>query len=639
MVQMTMLFAQSKKQIQKSEKYRTYEIATDTLTKLKTILSFSKVDYLPNKDLVDDFMDNVVANLHEGTDEYLYYNFVKGHLYRLQENYVNSVQYLSKVVEDSSKLSSVELIKVYAQLFKGYQASSNYGASLYYFNKLKGVRDTLDPKSVAYSDLVNYNINEENVFYRLGMYSEAISILRPKYFNEYVKENRDEYLLLGAANNLGLYYLQVEKMDSAAIFFRRSLSHLNKLDETDKRASVHLMALIKGNLGEAYYHLGNIDVAIRFLEEDVDYNSDYEPINVAWSSLLLVKCYLQKENFTKALSYLELYKTLDFDHAGYAKLDKEYYILLSEYYSARNNYKSSYEYLRKANRISDSLDEVKSSNSFIESKIAFIVSLKEDEIKNKEQELAALKLADVSENDIYEDLKNKYRNAFIGLVILAILVFISCIVVAKTNKHNKLLVKQNKEVDQHLLINTNKVEKLQEYYIDINRCVAIYINLLSEVFFDENKSVYKASAYKTRMSFLFTIQRILSVRGVDSVSINEVFGKVISAVWLEAKKPQVFITNIALSEYEFIAISMLIFELHKKYLGIPSNLEESSVQISIVNLDDSRKLTYVDKTISDDISFSEEEMYRNEMIKGLTKLMKGYHKITLKEGLNFELIF
>ncbi len=117
---------------------------------------------------------------------------------------------------------------------------------------------------------------------------------------QYAKKYQDLHCLGSANNNLGLFYEQINKPDSALLAYQKGLSYLNVL--SGRKESYFLQGLINGNMAKIYAKKGLRSLAKKHFEINLEHSKKAEDFASYYWSLLLYTQHLLKWN---ELSYGE----------------------------------------------------------------------------------------------------------------------------------------------------------------------------------------------------------------------------------------------------------------------------------------------------------------------------------------------
>lgn len=281
----------------------------------------------------------------------IHYNLLKSQIQFDLGNYDKSIE-LSKVIylqknklEFASKSILLELM------------DKAYGG-LELFDKQIEIRK--EKKRIG----INTNIAFYDIYSNLGLHKEAME----DYF-ENEKKKVDEQNYFGQAvfwNNVGTY-LRLDKSyptafsnyNKASAFIKLFQSDIliekSELEELDGKI---LAAIIEGNIGKSHLKLKNPERAIPFLERSIDsltiYNAGKYSTELIENKLEIAECYLKLNDLEKTTDYLigaQRPRKIE----NVIKRNR----LTASFYTATNNLKAAGEFLKKNERIYDSISESK----------------------------------------------------------------------------------------------------------------------------------------------------------------------------------------------------------------------------------------------------------------------------------------
>ncbi|MDX1629592.1 MAG: tetratricopeptide repeat protein, partial [Fulvivirga sp.] len=196
-------------------------------------------------------------------------------------------------------------------------------------------------------------------------YNKGIALLR---------QTSDSLSLAKALLNTGDEYLNLEKYDSALIYFRESSEIF------EKKNFLLVKAYNLGNIGIAYASTGqneraeiNINEAINILED----LEDYYPISVYLT--YMANIYEQKDEKEQALNYAQ--RSLELSEKYNLKEQvRDASLTLSDLYKNFDQYDSAYVYYRKFIAYRDSLINIEQVKELANISTDFKVSLKQAEV-------------------------------------------------------------------------------------------------------------------------------------------------------------------------------------------------------------------------------------------------------------------
>ncbi len=357
------------------------------LTSIITIYEVTAQDsILTTEDFFQEFQ-----NLKESQEQFNYF-FDTPNRYNLNSAYdwldtVNLYLNDAQKINDSTAINNYKIVssQIYFDL-------GDYDKSLAITKELYGNKKNLDEKLKA----IVLNLMDNN-YSKLELYAEQIEIRKEKkelgitekvafydiysnlglhrkamddYFLEEKKNvsENDFYSQAVFYNNVG-NYLRLDKSTPTALstykkakgFIDVFLNDVTKIkSEKEVIDGNHLKGIIEGNIGKCFSQLKQYEEAIPYLENSISiikkYNKGKFSSNVVENTLEIASCYLQLDDFEKTTDFLS--DSIDpRKTANIIKKNK----LLAAYYDKTGDFENSIVYLKRNNRINDSIDINKSA--------------------------------------------------------------------------------------------------------------------------------------------------------------------------------------------------------------------------------------------------------------------------------------
>ena len=137
-----------------------------------------------------------------------------------------------------------------------------------------------------------------DIYYSVENYEEAIK--NYNYGYNYAVKHDFLWEQRYTANNLGVAYRELEKLDSSLYYYRIAKQIATQMQDTIA------LALAAGNIGEILYKKKNYGQAIYLLEEDVQLSSQYKNWGSAANALVLLgRIYREREDIAQSSFYLD----------------------------------------------------------------------------------------------------------------------------------------------------------------------------------------------------------------------------------------------------------------------------------------------------------------------------------------------
>jgi two-component sensor histidine kinase len=327
-------------------------------------------------------------------------------------------------------------------------------------------------RELGYED----NVSFYDIYANLGQYRKAMR----DYMTEEKKEIKDDdYYGLAIYNNTIGNYLRLDNSTPTALsYFKKSEGLINVFlsDVTNQRTEKEiadgriLNGLIIGNIGKCHVQLNEYEKAIPFLEESIDiikqfnkgkFSSEYNE-----NKLALADCYLQLGNYEKATDILS-------DDLNLLRLDNilKRNVIYADYYYKTGDFKNSTVYLKKNNKIRDSIDNLAS-----DIKNQQLTSIVEQDLENSkkmmEQQKAQLEESrkDIAARD------DKISLVFVSL-IFTLIGFAGLVYAYLKSIKNQRLIAEQKFIIENALVEKDSL--LKEIHHRVKNNLQMVSSLLS----------------------------------------------------------------------------------------------------------------------------------------------------------------
>ena len=157
---------------------------------------------------------------------------------------------------------------------------------------------------------IYFLVSSDLSYNKLGDYKNAIRIAKSKF--EKFKElyPKDYYFLFNRANNIGVYYNNYNKPDSALVYFNKAMSYLDYEGFNGSKSTDKYRSFVQGNVAQSYMLMEHYKEAIPLLEDDVEKCLDYFPYNALISSVLLAESHVRLNNVAKAERVLSRFDSI-----------------------------------------------------------------------------------------------------------------------------------------------------------------------------------------------------------------------------------------------------------------------------------------------------------------------------------------
>ncbi len=284
---------------------------------------------------------------------------------------------------------------------------------------------------------------------------------------------------LGLAN-IGYIRLLQNQPNEAIDFFQRALIYLYK------NKDINTIARIQKRLGEAYFLIGQYDLAINSYNLASDYFIELEDtFFVARTSFLYAQLFLETNKFDLAKKHLDdclKYQELINDASGLLRTNE----LRSKWFLANRNYRDAFLSLRESNKIKDSIKTQEAKDRIDELDFLYkteqkekLISEQQNEIEraNKEKLFQANKL----ENEQLRNRQLIYVSIILFIIVAFVIVFYNLKMKQTQLKRNQREVELRHAVlrgqmNPHFIFNAMSVIQGYIFENDVNASSKFLVN-------------------------------------------------------------------------------------------------------------------------------------------------------------------
>lgn len=359
--------------------------------------------------------------------------------------------------EDRKKQYPKQYFKSLLTKGDAYIFNKQYNSALkYYYNAKKVFKTGNCEDGYLSTKMAGIYYNQRNFKLAAKYWAESARLLSG--CNEVMSFQKLFYSQQGALNNSGISYEKAGQLDSALYYYMQDVKLINDIERQDKDKTVDVNGariVVYDNLGGLYLKKGNLKLAEDYLNKCIAIPStEVDGIKIP-PNIKLVKLYLAKGNYPKALAALNESRRILNKFPG-SNLDLEiiWNKLYSQYLFKQGQPARAYEYQSLYINMRDSLEDT-SSNLY-----------KLD--VNRELNI-------IFQQQVLDDLehKNRVKKLYIaGILIVAIMAFVIILLInrnLKKSKKNNLATTQHNEKLQQTLA---ELERVNQNYIRIMRVMA-----------------------------------------------------------------------------------------------------------------------------------------------------------------------
>lgn len=371
---------------------------------------FHRVIYVPNNEVKNienwiDYYQKEKSKYTNDDNETIYINFILVYLFRANYDLDKAIDlglstyYLDLNLPEKNKLSC-ELLRMVEWCYHKKD------------NNLELLRINKEKLKVCDKRVVDYY----SAYYNMGLFDLALKSYK-EHIN-YQKSSYKNYSLYDQAfhsNDIGVYYMYDNKIDSAFYFYKKSILLFKQQDSNDvkyKKADTEFMlSIVRGNIGTCLLKAKKYEKAIPLILDEINGSNIYfKGMNWLGSEKpysRIATCYIKTNQFKKATVFIN--KTKNFKEL--------YYKLKSEYYNQIKNKDSTLYFKNKYIATSDSIFKQKLMQKDIESLNALGFN---ERIKQQEKQINILE-----EQDTSKSLKIKiyFITSFIVILLFLLLLY------------------------------------------------------------------------------------------------------------------------------------------------------------------------------------------------------------------------
>lgn len=414
---------------------------------------------------------------------------VLSHHLKAQEQIIDSLENQLAFVDNISRINyMIELSELYFEI--SLEKSADYADSALLesrkINNKKGEADALNKMGNIHWITSNFNAAMEHYLEALDIREEIgdsagiagcynnLGIIASE-FNDYdiaIEYTQKAYAINNKINNisdiatnynnLGAYYHEMKKYSKALNYY---FMNLNLLEELDDKAS---LSFTLNNIGEIYNENKKYSEALPYyyralkIQEKINLST-----GIAVSKLNLGDVYLKKGDLENANNFL--YECLNISKKiGYRDVQSNCYELLAKYYKEKENFSEAFKYSQLFSEIEDSIFSEQSSRRFAEMQVSF-----ESELKDKEIEL-------LKKN---EELRNlhliKQKNRIIYLAISLLLITFLVLLVIRSYFLRKKNLQSVKKKNVELFYSSKKLRKSEIQLKDTNESMDRFFSIIA----------------------------------------------------------------------------------------------------------------------------------------------------------------
>ncbi len=612
-----------------SDKIKLYETISDSLRRANS--AFLKKEFEKVSELKTTYYEEILIAV------------ILAEINRNEGKYIESANILRTLLSEGN-VAMKDSVHILDHLNKTYYSLGLYSEV---FETNSKISDLIDKG--AYYPPWAYNINSK--FYaKLNQYDKAANALKLEINKLRENKIKDSLIIPSGYNDLGYYYLQANKIDTALFYFKKSLVVASKFLSNAPKSKDRIIGLVHGNIGEVFIAKNEYEKAIPLLKDEIKYSLKH---NQNKDNLIKAYCLLAKAYINVSIKEKEV-KTI------FKNIEK----LLKTNPSNKNSIlfcKQKVAFFRMKKQIDSAnywLNEtLKTHNAIEELNKKKIIKTNELilEINKKNKEIESFKI-EVKNNELLQKSKQQKR-MFIFLFVLIILLLISIYGVYRIKKDKKILVGKNKEIKiKNEEIKEALFEKeilLKEVHHRVKNNLQIISGLLElqNIKVDNQDIKIALEEGKNRIQSVALIHKMMyQSETVSKVKMKDYLEELIAMLKVSYENPlkpidiSVKTDEINIDITKAVPISLIVNELicnAYKYAFNDKNGNEIKVILKNGNQEKDYLLEISDNGIGlpENFNFENSKTIGFDLIKGLTRQLKGNVKVENTKGLTVQIQF
>lgn len=554
------------------------------------------------KTIADEINDTLISAL-------CLQNF--GYIHGKKGNFDSAIFYFQKA-SDKLLNTRFELIKAKGDLNLCMMLLTTKTADSSILNTVKNAIQLFSKNSEKRGMAQAYGILAMH-YYNNGQY-EAALLANKTEFN-YLLAIKDLQGQCVTLSNTGNNFIQLNKYDSAKVYFNKAIQLAYKLKNEDE------ITTGLSNLGQVLNHEGEYKLAIEKLNKALEMSKKLESLETTHVLLLrLGNSYLGLRNYQKAI---ELYSNA-------LKISKEINDLdgqsnnlskLSDTYEKTGDFKNAFYNLRKYSELNDSLVNVEMFGKLEETEKKYETKIKNDSLKLQ------------ANNLLISNQKITTRNRLIGFIVIAfLLISVILFLLFKTYKRTKVA--------------KDKIELLQrELHHRVKNNLAIVARLIEIGGKQTENNLFLKELENRIKSIGILHEQLYQQENITSVNFNPVIQQIFSqinqsTITNNTIKENVRV-NVDLETDKAIPLSLIVNELvTNSFKYAFEETPDPTIDLVITKVKQDIILHYKDngKGLSDKPDANNLYGYGMKLIKGLSSQLSGKYKFWNDTGFNFELV-
>ncbi len=446
----------------------------------------------------------------------------------------------------------------------------------------------------------------------------------------------NQLLVSSMYNNMGICYFHLKDYKQARNYYKLALEELDKpnkegIPEEKDSYRDYFKTVIRGNIADIDFLHGNYKEALKQYEKErIGSLSSGEHITRTSVLLKLSKTYLALNNAAKAEEYAD---SAIASINSFIKTDTKIaiYRLKGKALLLSGKPIESMEYFSIAEKINDSIKELKISRDNLVAKVKF-------EINEKEQDLQKAK------NTVH--LKEKLASQQkIGLIITVFLFIILSYLYYKSRKDKNTINRQRENLQASVKEKETLLKEVHHRVKNNLQVISSLLTLQSKKVTDKNMLAVLDETQKHISSIAIIHEMLYQQEDTATISMNEYLKRlsyhILGSYNKHSIKTTINATNINLSINKAIPLGLMVNELTTNSLKHAFQTEEGKIAISIIERQNSYIFTYKDNGtgLPDDYEANLSKTMGFRLLKLLAEEMNTELRISNDNGLTITVQF
>lgn len=353
-----------------------------------------------------------------------------------------AISYFKKALSIFKANNYTELAgNAYLNIAQAYMLIEKYESTLEYLYQAQETYESInDTKSLGhvYDVLSQINLKQEDYEAGLKHSKKYVAILQQQIELDSSVFLKEPNVLPIAWSNLGLCYLKVRELDSAAYYLKQSLRHFEALEYKN------FIAKVSTSLADVYIFKKELEKARPYLQRALElekyFNSKRKRLQVKNT---LANLYHQSGEYDKSIALHQEMLNIS-EEENYLDMQLTALKSLSESYQKQGSYQKAYEMLRLALPLQDSIFDIHREQVIDDLEVKYAT---EYETEKKERENTMLN-QELSIQKLRAANREQMIYGILGLLFLIIVIFILVI------RQNKLeATRRMQQLNYRLLLN------------------------------------------------------------------------------------------------------------------------------------------------------------------------------------------